>query len=686
MRYRWGEYRLDRRGALLTRQGRQVDVTRKVLDCLAHLLEHRNRVVGYDELIQRLWGHANVTNHQLSQVILAARRAIEDDGHAQRMIRTMPGLGYRWIGELDEVLDEDATEARPSAHTAPSLASTPSPSAASPTTIETPPFETPRTSASSSTAPEAADARAGKRTHSAQARVLLVFAFLLTALVYLQLRLRHAEPGPVAATATTQGPLASLWQSLWRGEYDRVSDGLSTLPAESAASPEAGLLAIRLDIERARFGQAAKKLVAQRERAIAVGDVRWQAQLLAMEAFLNGAAGKPGPEVLQPAQSAVRLLEASEDASSPRLMGTALSARGYGYMKVIDYDAALRDLVRARGLLVKAGDVHGAADAADTLARIHLRAGRYLDALALFDETARYCRDADYPAQEIYALNAQTKIHIELLRWADALATSERSVRLLRRVPESERRTRVLLLRARVLAGTGRLREAASQLEEVDAVPDARYSAITAAAYALAAERLDDAQAAAEKALRFQGYSVNETLNLESEEGAMLLWMTAAQQRVAQGGAMPPLPADGSNVLQQPALTVGHIARGRWLLLRGSTDAGETELRDALAEATRQGHLSQVREAAGPLIDALLARGDTAGAEQVLQEFWGYAPQRFSTDFPSNLIALRVALAADDDAAIATALRNAQASAGERSLPPDLIRKLRQREPTIAPH
>jgi len=75
---------LDRGGTLLTRQGRQVDISRKVLEYLCHLVENRDRVVSYDELIRKIWGHGNVTNHQLTQVILSARRALGDDAQAQR--------------------------------------------------------------------------------------------------------------------------------------------------------------------------------------------------------------------------------------------------------------------------------------------------------------------------------------------------------------------------------------------------------------------------------------------------------------------------------------------------------------------------------------------------------------------------------------------------------------------------
>jgi DNA-binding winged helix-turn-helix (wHTH) protein len=86
MTYRWDDFHLDPEGSLLTRNGHQVDVSRRVLNCITHLLAQRHRVVDYDELCRAIWGHDDVTHHQLSQVILAARRALGDDGQTQRFI------------------------------------------------------------------------------------------------------------------------------------------------------------------------------------------------------------------------------------------------------------------------------------------------------------------------------------------------------------------------------------------------------------------------------------------------------------------------------------------------------------------------------------------------------------------------------------------------------------------------
>lgn len=112
MEYVWADFRLDRRGTWLSRAGAYVVVSRRVLTCIAHLVEQRHRVVGHDELFRLLWGHDAVTHHQLTQIVVAARKVVEDDGQAQRLIRTYPGLGYRWVGEVSEVEGSDAVGPR----------------------------------------------------------------------------------------------------------------------------------------------------------------------------------------------------------------------------------------------------------------------------------------------------------------------------------------------------------------------------------------------------------------------------------------------------------------------------------------------------------------------------------------------------------------------------------------------
>lgn len=654
MPYRWDDYCLDREGSLLTRNGRQVDVSRKVLDCITHLLAQRHRVVEYDDLSRAIWGHDDVTHHQLSQVILAARRALGDDGQTQRLIRNLPGIGYRWVGEVAAMEDDAPTPEASVPATA--VAETPALSEPDPPS----PAATPRASA------------IPRLRAPLLAVACIVVAIAIMSAVIESRRAEGASPTPPQAANVGPDPLPALREALAKGQFETVSEGLAALPANLSDSPEARLLEIRLDIDRGRFDRAEDKLRVQQTRAAEAADPVWQSRLFSAQALLNGISGRTAQDILAPAQSAIRLLDSSDRVVPPIAMGEALSARGYGFMKTLQFEPAMRDLIEARKLLLEAGDVGAAANAADTLARIHMRMGRFHEALALMTEIAALCERYGNPVQEIYARNAATKIQIELLRWNDALASNDRSLALLKEVPESERRTRVLLLRALVLTGIGRMREAAASIAEVDRLQDDRYSPIPAATHHLAARDFARAMAIAADAEAFGAYNANDPLNLESREGALLLWLTAAQARSADGRSIPPLPASRLAILQAPTSSIGHIARGRWLRSQGRAEEAEIAFREALSQARTMRHLARMLTASEALIELLLDRGDTAGAERLLADLWRYAPAELNRDYRANLLALRVALAAKDRTRAAAAYGRASEAAGERTIPEEL--------------
>lgn len=103
MRYAFGDYVFDSMLLLLLHNGAQLTVPRRVYACLTHLIEHRERVIKRDELIRKVWGRDNVSDHQMAQVIRAARQALGDDGNCQCMIRTVMGVGYHWAADVVEL-------------------------------------------------------------------------------------------------------------------------------------------------------------------------------------------------------------------------------------------------------------------------------------------------------------------------------------------------------------------------------------------------------------------------------------------------------------------------------------------------------------------------------------------------------------------------------------------------------
>ena len=126
MQYRFGDFLLDPAARLLQRESIGLDAPRKVFDCLVYLIEHRERAIGRDELVRALWRHDNVSDNRLAQVVAAVRRLVDDDGNAQRLIRTVPGFGYHWIGPLDVVAaSDDGSATAPSADSAAAAAAPP---------------------------------------------------------------------------------------------------------------------------------------------------------------------------------------------------------------------------------------------------------------------------------------------------------------------------------------------------------------------------------------------------------------------------------------------------------------------------------------------------------------------------------------------------------------------------------
>ena len=78
-----------------------IHVEQQVFDVLLHLAEHRDRVVPKTELLDQVWGDRFVSESALTSRIKSARQAIGDSGDSQRVIRTIRGIGYRFVGEVD---------------------------------------------------------------------------------------------------------------------------------------------------------------------------------------------------------------------------------------------------------------------------------------------------------------------------------------------------------------------------------------------------------------------------------------------------------------------------------------------------------------------------------------------------------------------------------------------------------
>lgn len=103
MRYLFEDSTLDTERRELHRGAVAVSITPQVFDLLDYLIRNRQRVVSKDDLISAVWSGRVVSDAALTTRLNAARSAIGDSCEEQRLIKTLPRKGFRFIGTVREV-------------------------------------------------------------------------------------------------------------------------------------------------------------------------------------------------------------------------------------------------------------------------------------------------------------------------------------------------------------------------------------------------------------------------------------------------------------------------------------------------------------------------------------------------------------------------------------------------------
>jgi len=100
--YLFDNYSLDTDRREVRHGAAAVPIEPQVFDLLEHLIRHRDRVVSKDDLIASIWQGRIVSESTISTQINAARCAIADSGGEQRLIKTIPRKGIRFVGDVRE--------------------------------------------------------------------------------------------------------------------------------------------------------------------------------------------------------------------------------------------------------------------------------------------------------------------------------------------------------------------------------------------------------------------------------------------------------------------------------------------------------------------------------------------------------------------------------------------------------
>jgi tetratricopeptide (TPR) repeat protein/DNA-binding winged helix-turn-helix (wHTH) protein len=104
--YRFADIEFDLARNCLRRGSQEHALRQKSLQVLLYLIEHRERSVTKDELLENVWAGTAVTDDALVQIIVELRKLLGDDPRHPRFIRTVPKVGYQFAAPVSELHPE----------------------------------------------------------------------------------------------------------------------------------------------------------------------------------------------------------------------------------------------------------------------------------------------------------------------------------------------------------------------------------------------------------------------------------------------------------------------------------------------------------------------------------------------------------------------------------------------------
>jgi len=98
--YRFGDFTLDPAGHRLLRNDVEILIPPKAFDTLLFLVEHPDRLIRKQELLDAVWPDVSVSENTLSQRIKEIRAALADDPLEPRYVKTRSRLGYSFVADV----------------------------------------------------------------------------------------------------------------------------------------------------------------------------------------------------------------------------------------------------------------------------------------------------------------------------------------------------------------------------------------------------------------------------------------------------------------------------------------------------------------------------------------------------------------------------------------------------------
>jgi tetratricopeptide (TPR) repeat protein/DNA-binding winged helix-turn-helix (wHTH) protein len=109
--YRVNGVLIDTGRRCIEREGQEIQLRDRPFRTLLHLVEHAGRVITKDELHKAVWKDIAVTDDAIVQSIVEIRSALKDERKNPTFIRTVSGVGYRFIATVDSAAAADSSVA-----------------------------------------------------------------------------------------------------------------------------------------------------------------------------------------------------------------------------------------------------------------------------------------------------------------------------------------------------------------------------------------------------------------------------------------------------------------------------------------------------------------------------------------------------------------------------------------------
>ena len=95
-----GDLQIDQNKYRVARNGKNISLTPKEFELLVYFVEREGRVLSRDAILNHVWGYDYASETRIVDIHIShLREKIEADPKQPRLIRTVRGFGYEFVGD-----------------------------------------------------------------------------------------------------------------------------------------------------------------------------------------------------------------------------------------------------------------------------------------------------------------------------------------------------------------------------------------------------------------------------------------------------------------------------------------------------------------------------------------------------------------------------------------------------------